>query len=115
MNETDVLSPEELNYIDELQAKADKLVSDPDSPNYQPDPDKRRSAARSLMQTWENQKAEKAQTIRTLGPLEVLRRGLEAGRITQSEFEEHQSLARDLEHNPNNHKRMTEIVFKSLG
>ena len=114
MNNTDTLSPEELNYIKDLQSKADVEVANPESPYYEPDESLRHTAARSLMQSWEEQKAKAAETIRQLGPLEVLKAGLENGRISKTEFDEHQSLALTLEQHPTNHKRMTEIVYKAL-
>ena len=56
-----------------------------------------------------------ATEIKRIGPLNVLKSGLKTGLITQSEFDEHQSLARDLhtsDYPELAHKRMVEILEK---
>ena len=59
MKNKNSFSDAELSYIDELQSKADTLVSDPDSSFYEPQVEKRRTAARQLMAHWEDERAEK--------------------------------------------------------
>ena len=64
--------------------------------------------------------AEQATRIRTNGILKTLRNGMTEGRITQAEYDEHQTLARQLINCIDNeekaavlHKRMTEIIDKA--
>ena len=55
----DTFTEAELNYIDALQSRADAEVSNPSSPYYESDANKRRTAARQLMAHWEEERAEK--------------------------------------------------------
>ncbi len=51
------LTPDQINYIKPQQTKATTLVYVPTSPYYEPDPDKRRTSARTLKRGWEYQRA----------------------------------------------------------
>ena len=57
-NSTDAFTSEELHHIDTLQSQADAEVSNPNSSFYEPDPSNRFTAARKLMQQWEEERAE---------------------------------------------------------
>ena len=52
------LTEAQIQYIKTQQARADALVSDPDSPNYEPDVTKRRTASRKLMREWEHDRSD---------------------------------------------------------
>ena len=53
------LTTEQANYIFSQQEKALTIVSNPEDPHYEPDEDKRLTAARKLMREWEHEKREK--------------------------------------------------------
>ena len=55
---SDRFTSEELHHLDSLQSRADAEVSNPKSSFYEPDPSKRFTAARKLMQQWEVERAE---------------------------------------------------------
>ena len=53
------LTTEQADYIRSQQEKALAIVSDPEDSNYEPDEEKRLTAARKLMREWEHEKKEK--------------------------------------------------------
>ena len=60
-NSNTTFTSDELRYIDSLQSRADSLVSDPNSPYYEEDEFKRRTAAREVMRKMEEERAERAE------------------------------------------------------
>jgi hypothetical protein len=50
------LTTEQADYIRSQQEKAITIVSDPEDPHYEPDEEKRLTAARKLMREWEHEK-----------------------------------------------------------
>lgn len=46
------LTTEQADYIRARQEKAITIVSDPENPHYEPDDEKRLTAARKLMRRW---------------------------------------------------------------
>ena len=50
------LTTEQADYIRSRQEKAITIVSDPEDPHYEPDEEKRLTAARTLMREWEHAK-----------------------------------------------------------
>ena len=50
------LTEAQIKYIKAQQVKADKAVSDSSSEYYEPNPEKRKTAARALMRKWETEK-----------------------------------------------------------
>lgn len=50
------LTTEQADYIRSQQEKAITIVSDPEDPHYEPDEEKRLTAARKLMREWEHAK-----------------------------------------------------------
>jgi len=50
------LTTEQVDYIRSQQEKAITIVSDPEDPHYEPDEEKRLTAARKLMREWEHEK-----------------------------------------------------------
>ena len=85
----------ELDHISSQQSKADALVADPESPYYEPDVNRRLTASRELMGHWEDEKAKRTRYLKANSPnvIAVLKNGIESGRITEAEFQEHQNLA----------------------
>ena len=53
------LTTEQADYIRERKKKAITIVSDPENPHYEPDDEKRLTAARELMREWEHAKKRK--------------------------------------------------------
>ena len=53
------LTTEQVDYIRSQQEKAITIVSDPEDPHYEPDEEKRLTAARKLMREWEHAKKRK--------------------------------------------------------
>ena len=53
------LTTEQVDYIRLQQEKALNIVSDPENSHYEPDDEKRLTAARKLMREWEHEKKRK--------------------------------------------------------